>query len=240
MRSGLTLVVLVFIGLSTQAWAATQEALTKWPLPPIPPGAVVYPDLPYVTHGSSSQMLDLYLPKEGRNLPLIIYVHGGAFCMGDKRQWIKYQLAYLDQGYAVAAINYRLSSEAIFPGQIEDCKAAVRWLRAHAATYRLDPNHFVAWGASAGGHLAAMLGTTGNIRDFDVGENLTFSSQVEAVADFFGPSDLTRLRPCFMEAGFGGIEVHRLHDQRQYRESAKGEPDHLRDEQMPALPSRPW
>lgn len=189
---------------------------------------------------SSSQMLDLYLPKEGRNLPLIIYVHGGAFCMGDKRQWIKYQLAYLDQGYAVAAINYRLSTEAIFPGQIEDCKAAVRWLRAHAATYRLDPNHFVAWGASAGGHLAAMLGTTGNIRDFDVGENLTFSSQVEAVADFFWSLRSNPPAAMLYGGGFGGIEVHRLHDQRQYQESAKGEPDHLRDEQMPALPSRPW
>ena len=201
MRSDLTLLVLVLMVLATPALAATQEASTKWPLPPIPPGAMVYPDLSYVTNGSPSQKLDLYLPKEGRNLPLIIFVHGGAFCMGDKRKWIRYQLGYLNQGYAMASINYRLSSEAVFPAQIEDCKAAVRWLRAHAATYRLDPNHFVAWGASAGGHLAAMLGTTGNIRDFDVGENLSFSSQVQAVADFFGPMDLTRLRPASMEAG---------------------------------------
>jgi acetyl esterase/lipase len=101
----------------------------------------------------------------------------------------------------MASINYRLSGEAVFPAQIEDCKAAVRWLRAHAAMYRLDPNHFAAWGASAGGLLAAMLGTTGNIRDFDVGENLAFSSRVQAVADFFGPIDLTRLRPASMGAG---------------------------------------
>ncbi len=121
--------------------------------------------------------------------------------MGDKRKWIGYQLGYLDQGYAMASINYRLSDEAVFPAQIDDCKAAVRWLRAHAAMYRLDPNHFVAWGASAGGYLAAMLGATGNVRDFDVGENLEYSSQVQAVVDFFGPIDLTRLRPTYMQPG---------------------------------------
>lgn len=178
-----------------------QEAPTHWPLPPLPAGVTVYPDLPYVTNGSPSQKLDLYEPNGGRNLPLIIFVHAGAFYMGDKRQWIHYQLDGLTQGYAMASINYRLSGEAVFPAQIEDCKAAVRWLRAHATQYRLDPNHFAAWGASAGGHLAAMLGTTGNISDFDVGENLLFSSRVQAVADFFGPTDLTRLRPDHLEAG---------------------------------------
>ena len=178
-----------------------QDVPNLWPLPPVPPGVIVYPDLAYVTHGSPSQKLDLYLPKEGRNLPLIIFVHAGAFYMGDKRKWISYELSYLTQGYAIASINYRLSGEAVFPAQIEDCKAAVRWLRAHAAQYRLNPNHFAAWGASAGGHLAAMLGTTGHISDFDVGENLSFSSRVQAVADFFGSTDLTRLRPDHLLAG---------------------------------------
>lgn len=178
-----------------------QDAETKWPLPPLPCGATVYPDLSYVTKGVPNQKLDLYLPKEGRNFPVIVFVHAGAFCMGDKRKWGGYQLGYLNQGYAIASINYRLSSEAVFPAQIEDCKAAVRWLRAHADTYRLDPTRFVAWGASAGGHLAAMLGTTGDIPDFDVGENMGFSSRVQAVADFFGPIDLTRLQPAFMQPG---------------------------------------
>jgi acetyl esterase/lipase len=181
--------------------AGVQNAPTKWPLPPIPADVTVYPDLSYVTNGSASQKLDLYVPKEGNNLPLIIFVHGGAFYMGDKRQWIGYQLAYVKQGYALASINYRLSGEAVFPAQIEDAKAAVRWLRAHAATYRLDPNHFAAWGASAGGYLAAMLGTTESMREFDVGENLEYSSQVQVVADYFGPVDLNRLRPVSMEAG---------------------------------------
>ena len=178
--------------------AKAQEIPSLWPLPPIPPGATVYPDLSYVSHGSLSQKLDLYEPQAGQNFPVIILIHGGAFCMGDKRQWVRYQLGYLNQGYAIASINYRLSSEAVFPAQIEDCKSAVRWLRAHATNYHLDPNHFVAWGASAGGNLAAMLGTTGDISEFDVGENLAYSSRVEGVADFFGPVDLTRLPPTFM------------------------------------------
>jgi acetyl esterase/lipase len=196
----LTLLLSMLAVLAAPVPQDTQNAPTKWPLPPIPLGATVYPDLSYVTNGSPSQKLDLYVPKQGRNLPLIVFVHAGAFYMGDKREWIRYQLGYLGQGYAMASINYRLSGEAVFPAQIEDCKAAVRWLRVHAALYRLDPNHFAAWGASAGGNLAAMLGTTANIRDFDVGENLAVSSQVQAVADFFGPIDLTRLRPASLGA----------------------------------------
>lgn len=95
--------------------------------------------------------------------------------------------------YAVASINYRLSQHAIFPAQIQDCKAAVRWLRAHAAQYHLDPKRFGAWGASAGGHLVAMLGTTGHIDTFDVGENLGVSSRIQAVVDYFGPTDFIQM-----------------------------------------------
>jgi acetyl esterase/lipase len=93
----------------------------------------------------------------------------------------------------VASINYRLSQHAKFPAQIEDCKAAVRWLRAHAADYRLDPDRFAAWGASAGGHLAALLGTAGDIKAFDVGANLDRSSRVQAVVDYFGPTDFLQM-----------------------------------------------
>jgi acetyl esterase/lipase len=102
-------------------------------------------------------------------------------------------LTYLTQGYAIASINYRLSQHAIFPAQIEDCKAAVRWLRAHAAHYRLDPQRFAAWGPSAGGHLAAMLGVSRNVREFEVGDNLGVSSRVQAVVDYFGPTDFLQM-----------------------------------------------
>ena len=141
----------------------------------LPEGATVHRDLAYVSGGHARQKLDLYLPKDGENLPLIINIHGGAFRMGSKENGVP--LEYLARGYAVASINYRLSQHAVFPAQIEDCKAAVRWLRAHASEYRLDLDRFAVWGSSAGGHLAAMLGTTGDTREFDVGENLATMAQ---------------------------------------------------------------
>jgi acetyl esterase/lipase len=100
---------------------------------------------------------------------------------------------YPSQGYAVASINYRLSQDAVFPAQIQDCKSAVRYLRANAQKYNLDPNRFAVWGSSAGGHLVAMLGTTGDMNEFDVGENLSVSSRVQAVVDYFGPTDFLQM-----------------------------------------------
>jgi acetyl esterase/lipase len=157
----------------------------------LPEGAIAHRDLAYVPGGHERQKLDLYLPKDGTNLPLIIHIHGGAFKMGSKEEGVP--LEYLGQGYAVASINYRLSQHAKFPAQIEDCKAAVRWLRAHAVEYRLDSSRFAAWGSSAGGHLAAMLGTTGDTKVFDVGANLDQSSRVQAVVDYFGPTDFLQM-----------------------------------------------
>jgi acetyl esterase/lipase len=157
----------------------------------LPESATVHRDLAYVPGGHERQKLDLYLPKEGTHLPLIINIHGGAFKLGSKADSVPVE--YLAQGYAVASINYRLSQHAKFPAQIEDCKAAVRWLRAHAAEYRLDPGHFAAWGGSAGGNLAALLGTTGDAKGFDVGPNLDQSSRVQAVVDYFGPTDFLQM-----------------------------------------------
>jgi acetyl esterase/lipase len=157
----------------------------------LPEGTTVHRDLAYVTGGHERQKLDLYLPRSGKALPLLVLIHGGAFRMGSKDGEDPSSL--LTQGYAVAAINYRLSQHALWPAQIEDCKAAVRWLRAHATMYGLDPDRFAAYGHSAGGHLAAMLGVTGEVRQFDVGEHLAFSSRVRAVADFFGPTDFLQM-----------------------------------------------
>jgi len=147
-------------------------------------------DIAYVSNGHERQKLDLFIPPGATNpLPLIIWIHGGAWKGGSKEQCPA--LRYLERGYAVASLNYRLSQHAIFPAQIEDCKAAVRWLRAHAKENHLDVNRFAAWGSSAGGHLVALLGTSGGVKEFDVGENLTESSRVQAVVDWFGPTDFT-------------------------------------------------
>jgi acetyl esterase/lipase len=180
----LALTVLVLTAALCQGFAQPAARL-------LPEGTTFHRDLAYVPNGHQRQKLDLYLPKEGTNLSLIIHIHGGAFKMGSKGQDVPRD--YLTQGYAIASINYRLSQHAKFPAQIEDCKAAVRWLRAHAREYRLEPSHFAAWGPSAGGHLAAMLGTTGDTREFDVGANLDQSSRVQAVVDYFGPTDFLQM-----------------------------------------------
>ena len=157
----------------------------------VPEGITVHRDIAYVPDGHERQKLDLYVPDEGENLPLIIWIHGGAWRGGNKTHYVP--MAFLKPGYAGASINYRLSQHAIFPAQIEDVKAAVRWLRANAETYRLDSNRFAAWGSSAGGHLVALLGTTSDVKVFEVGENLEVSSNVQAVVDYYGPTDFLQM-----------------------------------------------
>ena len=159
--------------------------------PKAPEGITVHRDIAYVTDGHERQKLDLYIPETGENLSLIIWVHGGAWLGGSKERYAP--MEYLKAGYAGASISYRLSQHAIFPAQIEDVKAAVRWIRANAETYRLNPNRFAAWGSSAGGHLVTMLGTTGDVTEFEVGENLEVSSRVQAVVNYFGPTDFLQM-----------------------------------------------
>jgi acetyl esterase/lipase len=97
------------------------------------------------------------------------------------------------RGFAVVDVEYRLSGEAIFPAQIQDCKAAIRWIRANSEKYNLDPDHIGAWGSSAGGHLVAMLGTTGEVKDFDTQDHAEYSSKIQAVCNWFGPTDFLRM-----------------------------------------------
>jgi acetyl esterase/lipase len=153
------------------------------------------PNLEYERVGQKSLLLDLDLPENRtKPTPLVIWIHGGGWEMGSKDEWQPPKVVVnelLERRYAVASINYRFSNEAIFPAQLEDCKAAVRWLRAHAGEYQLDADHFGAYGYSAGGHLSALLGTTGDHAEFDVGENLDCSSQVQAVCTFALPTDFS-------------------------------------------------
>lgn len=152
-------------------------------------------DLAYVDGGHERQKLDLFLPKNRTSthrLPVILWVHGGGWAHGAKDRCPPLRQGFVGEGYAVASIGYRLTGTAKFPAQIEDCKAAVRWLRAHADEYGLDTQRFCAWGGSAGGHLVALLGTTGEIRNFDVGAHLDQSSAVQAVIDFYGPANFVK------------------------------------------------
>jgi dipeptidyl aminopeptidase/acylaminoacyl peptidase len=140
-----------------------------------------------------SPRLDLYLPAlAAKPLPLIVWIHGSGWRNGGKDGNIL-PLRMTRRGYAVASLDYRLSGEAKFPAQIEDSKAAIRWLRAHAKDYHLDPIRFGAWGSSAGGHLVALLGTRGGVTAFDAGAHLDESSAVQAVWDYFGPTGFLRM-----------------------------------------------
>lgn len=166
----------------------------KPPLRPknLPAGATMELDLHYGDAPGRGQLLDLYLPEKiTAPLPLLIWIHGGGWSGGDKAGCPA--LAMIPRGYAVASLNYRLSQEARFPAQIQDCKGAIRWLRAHAQQYHLDPQHIGVWGASAGGHLVALLGTSGGEKEIEgnVGGNLDQSSAVQCVIDWFGPSDMS-------------------------------------------------
>jgi acetyl esterase/lipase len=162
--------------------------------PNLPDGSKAHRDLEYVRGGHERQRLDLYLPeKADRPLPVIVWVHGGAWLAGSKEGGGP-ALSFVRRGYAVASINYRLSQHARFPAQIEDCKAAIRWLRANAKTYGLDPDHIGVWGASAGGHLVALLGTSGDVKELEGKDGpADQSSRVQAVVDWFGPTDVTKM-----------------------------------------------
>src|SRR5262249_50393585 len=138
------------------------------------------------------QKLDLYIPATPKG-PLLVWIHGGGW-RGGSKDVVEYR-PFLAHGYCLASVEYRFSQDAIFPAQVEDCKAAIRWLRAHAGEYGYDPKRIGAWGASAGGHLVALLATTGHVRDFDVGENLEQSSAIECGIDYFGPTDFPNWKP---------------------------------------------
>ena len=150
-------------------------------------------DLVYKRVNGTVLTLDLYRPDGVSGpLPVIVWIHGGGWRSGGKERCPA--AALVPDGYAVASIDYRLTSGAPFPAQIEDCKAAVRWLRANASTYHLDPDRIGAWGMSAGGHLAALLGVSGGVPELEGnGDNMQYSSRVQAVCDVAGPADLPAL-----------------------------------------------
>tara|TARA_R110002096_G_scaffold23303_4_gene74240 strand:- start:220 stop:1143 length:924 start_codon:yes stop_codon:yes gene_type:complete len=154
----------------------------------VPEGVTVKKDIVYATHDGIELGLDLYLPKEksAQPLPVVMWIHGGGWLNGSKDKCKASFLA--TRGFAVASIAYRLTDAAQWPGQINDCYAAVRWLREHADDYGLDGNNIGAFGSSAGGHLVALMGTR------SAGEEST-NSRVQAVCDWFGPADLLTMPP---------------------------------------------
>jgi len=154
-------------------------------------------DVKYGEAPGKANLLDVYLPDppdaDGAPLrPLIVWIHGGGWQEGSKEGCPA--INFVPHGYVAASINYRLTQDGKFPAQIVDCKGAIRFLRAHAAEYHIDPKRVGVWGASAGGHLVALLGTTNGLKELEgtVGGNLDQSSDVQCVADWFGPTDFLK------------------------------------------------
>ncbi|MBK8094166.1 MAG: alpha/beta hydrolase [Verrucomicrobiaceae bacterium] len=158
----------------------------------LPAGIKLERDIAYIENGDEAQKLDIYLPEKpsDKPLPLIVHIHGGGWRAGNKFPCPV--SAMVLKGYAVASVEYRFSQKAVFPAQIQDCQAAIRWLRAHAKDYNFDTEHLGAVGGSAGGHLSALVGTSGGKKAFPtIGGYFDQSDRVQAVIDIYGPADFS-------------------------------------------------
>ncbi|HUT33484.1 MAG TPA: alpha/beta hydrolase [Planctomycetota bacterium] len=178
-------------------WAFAQAVTPGQPGAKLPEGVNVLRDVEFAKVGGKSLQLDIYTPTEPKGkLPLVVWIFGGAWRGGSRLHGPGFNAigAVVPHGYVVACISRRFSGEAIFPAQIEDCKAAIRFLRANAAKYSADGDHIGVWGESSGGHLSALLGTSGDVKDLEgqVGDNLGVSSRVQCVVNYCGPSDFTK------------------------------------------------
>jgi len=174
----------------------------------VPEDVEVIRDVVYGRGKETHLKLDIIRPKDTpeKPMPVLVWVHGGGWRGGSKASGIRRLIPFAQKGYFCATIDYRLSGEAVFPAQIEDCKCAIRYLRAHAGKYNLDPERIGVWGSSAGGHLAALLGTSGDVKELEgKGGWATLSSRVQAVCDWYGPSDLL----AFADLSFGRTDGRR-------------------------------
>ena len=199
-RISILLLLSLFL-FSSLGCQSLQMAMARWytePGPPdVPEGVRAIRDIEFAVSPQGPLLLDLYLPEEppGEALPVLLYVFGGGWMLGNKHQVTRVDgQSMATQGYAVVSSQYRLSSAAIFPAQIEDVKAAIRWIRVNADTYGLDGDRIGLWGPSAGGHLVALAGTSGDAVSLDhlVSAYPDVSTRVQAVVDFFGPTDLSQ------------------------------------------------
>lgn len=174
---------LVLAGTLAWVWAAAGQD----------PAIEVVRDLVYAQVNEQRLELDLYRPARVEKPPLVVWVHGGAWRSGSRRQVPLVDL--VQHGYALASVDYRLSTIAPFPAQVHDLKAAIRYLRGTAGRHGIAAERIAIAGSSAGGHLALLVGVTAGVPELegDVGEHRDQSSAVQAVVDFFGPTNLTTI-----------------------------------------------
>ncbi len=182
--------VLVMVACASASFAQDRKAAV------LPDDVELIRDVEYGQGGDRALRMHILRPKQPpeRPLPVIVWIHGGAWLGGSRDSGIGLLAPFVSKGYVGASIEYRFSREATFPAQLEDCKCAIRFLRAKAKQYQIDPDRIGVWGASAGGHLVALLGTTGDVRDLEgKGGWPEFSSRVDAVCDWFGPTDFLKM-----------------------------------------------
>lgn len=171
-------------------WMDILDPAFNWP---VPETVVEKKDIEYGRVGERALLLDLYSPaKLDAPVPGLIFIHGGGWQEGNKRDYKFYTIDFAERGYVAATIGYRFSQEAGFPGCVEDAKCAVRWMRANAKEINVDPDRIVVIGGSAGGYLAMMTGYSAEVEEWNAtGGHPGVSSAVAAVVDLYGPPDLT-------------------------------------------------
>lgn len=164
-----------------------------------PQGTIMHSNIAYANDTLKKHLLDIYLPANAKkNLPLVVWIHGGAWMLNDKYADMSYMTntvkGFLDSGYALASIDYRWSTQAKFPAQIQDCNMAIQFLYDHAGEYNIDKNKIALIGFSAGGHLASLLGLSNNnhVKTFYADDKKT-AFKIKCVLDFYGPSDFLML-----------------------------------------------
>ncbi len=173
------------------------HAEQRRPAPKVSETVTVARDIVYATYGKRKVMLDMYLPKTENppkgKIPCIVTIHGGGWRSGDKNRFARFASTFAENGFAAACISYRKTPEVGVPQCIKDAKAAVRWVRANARKYNIDPDRLGAFGGSAGAHLVAMLGTSDKVDKLEGdGGNKGLSSKVHAVVALAVPADMTQ------------------------------------------------
>jgi acetyl esterase/lipase len=160
----------------------------------VPDGVIFEAGIEYANPDGQHLRLDLAMPKEGKGpFPAVLCIHGGGFRAGKRESYDGLCMRLAEKGYVAMTVTYRLAPKYPFPAAIHDVKAAVRWARANAAKYKIDPKRIGVTGGSAGGHLAQFLGVTADVKEFEGDEgNASQSSRVACVVNFYGPSDFTK------------------------------------------------
>jgi acetyl esterase/lipase len=158
-------------------------------------GEIVFGEgIEYANPDNQHLQLNMARPKDdsGSPHPAVLCIHGGGFRAGERGRWNDMCKTLAERGYVAATVTYRLTPKYQFPAAVQDVKTAVRWLRANAGKYHIDPDRIGSLGDSAGGHLAQFLGVTGDVHDFDGNQYPEFSSRVQCVINYYGPEDFTK------------------------------------------------